>query len=253
MNTGSGPNAPPRPYPGTQAVLRAVGLLKAFGAERPERGLTELARAQHLNKTTTYRLLSALASEGLVERTGDVYRLGPALLALGARAVGAGELRTAARLKLAALAAETRETATLEVLMGREVLILEEATGSHVLGALPSIGTRWPSYATSTGKALLAHLPEAALEAFLATPLAACTPRTLTDPDRLRRELARVRERGYAASIEELEPGFVAVGAPVRSAAGNVVAAISVGGPKVRMGPARVSGSGGCSILCRRW
>jgi len=232
-----------KPYAGTQAVLRAVSLLKAFSPERPERGLAELTQAVGLNKTTAYRLLSALESEGLVERApgGEGYRLGPELLALGSRALRAGELRAASRPELLALAQDTRETATLEVRIGRDVLILDEALGPHVLGSAPSIGTRWPAHATSTGKILLAHLAESQLEEWLSGPLAAPTVKAVVDPAALRRELARVRERGFAVSLEELEPGFVAVGAPVRSAHGDVVAAISVGGPKGRLGPPRLA------------
>jgi DNA-binding IclR family transcriptional regulator len=230
-------------YPGTQAVLRAVSLLKAFTVERPERGLAELSRALRLNKTTAYRLLSALESEGLVERAsgGEGYRLGPELLAMGSRAQGAGALRAAARPELLRLAQETRETATIEVRVGRDTLILDEAQGSYVIGSTPSIGTRWPAHATSTGKVLLAHLPEPELADWLAGPLPVLTPRTLTDPAALRRELTRVRERGSAVSAEELEAGFVAVGAPVRSAAGEVIAALSAGGPRSRLTPERVS------------
>jgi DNA-binding IclR family transcriptional regulator len=230
-------------YPGTQAVVRALRLLKAFTPERSDRSLTELSREMGLNKTTTYRLLTALLSEGMVARSpeGDTFRLGPEVLALGSRSQGAGDLRVAARPELLALAAETRETATLEVLIGRDVLILDEVMGSHVIGTVPSVGTRWPAHATSTGKALLAHLPEPVLEALLGEPFAAPTPKAITDPAVLRRELARVRERGYAVSTEELEPGFVAVGVPVRSADGLVVAAISLGGPKGRLTPDEVA------------
>jgi len=232
-----------RAYPGTQAVLRAVALLKAFTQERPEPSLGELSRAVGLHKTTTYRLLSALESEGLVERTParDGYRLGPAVLALGGLALGAGGLRAASRDELQVLAAETRETATLEVLVGGDVLILDETVGSHVIGAVPSVGTRWPAHATSTGKVLLAHLPEARLAALLAAPLPALTGKTLTQPPALRRELERARERGYAVAVEELEQGFVALAAPVRDAGGSVVAALSVGGPKARLNAVRVA------------
>lgn len=228
-------------YPGTQAVLRAVRLLKAFTSEHPQRGLAELARVVALNKTTVFRLLSALASEGLIEHNGETYRLGPELMALGARAVGAWGLRGAARAELEMLAAETRETATLEVLVGRDTLIVDEAMGAHLLGAIPSIGTRWPAHATSTGKVLLASLPPIGLDAFLSEPLKKLTPRTIDESEVLRRELTRVRSRGFAVSTEELEPGFVAVGAPVLSGMGQVVAALSVGGPRVRLDAARVA------------
>lgn len=224
-------------YPGTQAVRRSVGLLKAFTADRPQRGLAELARAVGLNKTTAFRMLAALEGEGMVERTpaGDAYRLGPELLLLAGRAGGAHDLRAAARAELEALARATRETATLEVLVGRETLILDEATGGHMVGARPSLGTRWPAHATSTGKVLLAHLEGERRDQALGGAWPALTPRTVTGRAALARALARVREDGHAVAQEELEPGFVAVAAPVRDASGAVVAALSVGGPKARL------------------
>ena len=228
-------------YPGTQAVLRAVRLLKAFTAERPERGLLELSRHAALNKTTTYRLLTALESEGLIERLPDRegFRLGAEVLALGSRALGADRLRAAARAELLALAQVTRETATLEVLAGRDVLILDEVMGGHMVGSTPSVGTRWPAHTTSTGKAMLAHLPAQAVEAFLAEPLQGLTARTIRTALAFRRELERVRLQGYSMSLEELEPQFVAVGAPVWGGTA-VVAALSVGGPRPRFSPNRV-------------
>jgi IclR family acetate operon transcriptional repressor len=232
----------PEAYPGTQAVLRAVALLKTFTADRPERGLADLARAVGLNKTTAYRLLAALESERMLERgrDGASYRLGPELVALAGRAQGALDLREASRAALAGLAQETRETATLEVLVGRDTLILEEAMGSYVLGSMPSIGTRWPAHATSTGKTILAFLTKEERDLALPKVLTPVTPRTVADRAALERDLARVRERGYALSQEELELGFVAVGAPVYGADGRVAAAISVGGPRARLTPAAI-------------
>jgi DNA-binding IclR family transcriptional regulator len=233
----------PRAYPGTQAVLRAVRLLKAFGPAQDELTLAELVRTVGLNKTTTYRLLTALEAEGLVQRApaGDGYRLGPELLALGSRALGASALRHAGRGELFALAQNTRETASLEVLVGGHALILDEAMGGHLVGTTPSVGTRWPAHATATGKILLAELGEEELLSLLAGPLAAVTPRTITDPALLRRELLRVRERGYATNVEELEPGYTAVAVPVRAQGGHVVAALSIGGPRLRLGPDRLA------------
>jgi len=228
------------PYPGTQAVLRAVDLLKAFSPSRPERSLTDLSATVGLNRTTTYRLLSALQSEGLVERQGAEYRLGPELMALGARAAGSSLLLAAVRPELADLAAATGETATVEVLVGRDTLIIDEAVGRHRLTIIPSLGTRWPAHTTSTGKVLLAASPEDAVAAFLAEPLERLTPKTTVDRATLRRELSRVRDRGVATSLEEVELGFVAVGVPIRGPGGAVVAALSVGGPRGRFAPPRI-------------
>jgi DNA-binding IclR family transcriptional regulator len=231
-----------QPYPGTQTVRRAVALLKAFSDDRPEWGLSDLARAVGLNKTTTYRLLMALESEGMVTRgaQSEVYQLGPAAITLGGRALRANGLRAAAHAELVALAQATDETATLEVLAEGQVLILDEVFGSHVLGNTQSLGTRWPAHATSTGKVLLAHLPDAQREAILAGGLPGFTPQTRTTLQVLRTELDQARAAGYATAIEELEAGFVAVAGPVRNVTRAVVAAISVGGPSLRLPAARL-------------
>jgi DNA-binding IclR family transcriptional regulator len=235
----------PRARPGTQAVARAVSLLKAFSDARPEWRLSDLARAAHLHKATTHRLLAALAREGMVVRdaTGDSYRLGPEAIALGARAARANDLRTVSRADLEALAAQTGETVTLEVPVGTDMLILDEVLGRSLIGATASLGTRWPAYATSTGKAVLAALPDAERPRH-AGRLARYTPRTIVSPLALHAELARVRRRGYAIAIEELERGYVAVGAALRGPDNRPVAAISVGGPRPRFPAARLASLG---------
>jgi DNA-binding IclR family transcriptional regulator len=232
----------PRTYPGTQAVARAVGLLKAFSDSRPEWRLTDLARAAHLHKATTHRLLAALEREGMVTRdvSGDLYRLGPEAIALGARAVRASDLRVVAAPELRALAVETGETATLEVPVGSAMLILDEVSGGALLGAVPEVGTRWPTHATSTGKALLALLPEAERRDRLTGRLTRHTDRTIVTAAVLQRELVRIRRRGYAVATEELERGYVAVGAAVRDHEGRPLAALSVGGPRLRFPATRV-------------
>jgi DNA-binding IclR family transcriptional regulator len=230
------------PYPGTQAVLRAVALLKAFSDSQPELGLTELSRSAKLNKTTAFRMLTALESAGLVIKNHETesYRLGPEVIALGGRALRANHLYLASRPELETLARKTGETTTLEVLVGSETLILDEVLSHYFVGTTPSIGTRWPAHTTSTGKVLLANLPEEELAALLGDKLAKPTVNSLTSLTALRRDLQEVRLRGYAVAEEELEIGFVAVGAAVRNHDGKVIAAISVGGPSVRMNQAKI-------------
>lgn len=230
------------PYPGTQAVMRAVALLKAFTDSQPELGLTELAKAVGLNKTTAFRMLTALESAGLVDKNHetDSYRLGPEIIALGGRALRANHLYAASRSELEALARRTGETATLEVLAGTETLILDEVLSQYFIGTTPSIGTRWPAHTTSTGKVLLAQLPEEELNALLTAPLARPTKHSIVNIHSLRRELDLARTRGYALADEELEIGFVAIGAPVHFFDGRVTAAISLGGPSIRMTKSRI-------------
>ena len=227
----------PAPYSGTQAVRRAVALLKAFSDARPEQSLAELAGAARLHKTTAFRLLSALSSEGLVARVpgAEAYRLGPEAIALGARALRASDLRSVARPFLEDLAGRTGETCTIETLVDGEVLILDEHHRRESPLPAPSVGTRWPAHATSTGKVLLAALPDGALGARLKAPLLRPARKTIRTLAALRRELGRVRSRGYALAVDELEDGYSAIGAPVRDHEGRVVAAVSLGGPSVRL------------------
>jgi DNA-binding IclR family transcriptional regulator len=108
------------------------------------------------------------------------------------------------------------------------------------MGTTPSVGTRWPAHATATGKVLLADLSEDELQAVL-TDLPAQTPKTITDGALLRRELQRVRERGYATNVEELEIGYMAVAVPVRTQGARVVAALGIGGPRLRLSVERLA------------
>lgn len=148
----------PKSPQGAQAALRAVRLLKLFTKEQPELQLAQVSDLSGLNKTTTHRLLQALHSESLLDRSAatGAYRLGPALMALGVQALSSDNLRLKARPLLKKLAEETGETATLEVPIDDTMLILDEVTGGHFLAAGGNVGTRWPMHATSTGKALIA-------------------------------------------------------------------------------------------------
>jgi DNA-binding IclR family transcriptional regulator len=233
----------PRAQRGTQSVARAVTLLKAFSDARPGWRLTDLARAAHLHKATAHRLLAALEREGMVTRdpASEHYRLGPEAIALGARAARASDLRAIVVPELEALAAASGETATLEVPVAGAMLILYEVPGRALLGAVPEVGTRWPVHATSTGKALLALLDDARRRGLLGPRLSRHTPRTIVSSTALGSDLARVRRRGWAVAAEELERGYVAVGAAVQDSDGRPVAAISLGGPRVRFTASRIA------------
>lgn len=231
-------------FPGTRAVARAIAVLKAFSGERSARGITELANELSLNKSSVFRLVRTLEKEGMLTRdpVRDVYRLGPELIVLGAHALRSADFRTIARSQLEALAESTGESATLEVLVGGDTLILDEVLGRFFLGAGGEIGTRWPAHTTSTGKVLLAALKR--MGGVLPTRLEARTKKSITSVARLEHELAMVHEAGYAVASEELEPGFVAIGAPVHDHEGQVIAAISIGGPTGRISAERIPALG---------
>jgi IclR family acetate operon transcriptional repressor len=228
-----------RPPQGAQAALRAVRLLKMFTNERPEMSLAELSAASGLNKTTTHRLLRALQSEALIDRNVATsgYSLGPGLMALGVQALSSSDLRRRVRPLLRKLAQDSGETATLEVPVENSMLILDEVAGSHVVGAAGNIGTRWPIHATSTGKVWLAY-DDTGIDR-LSSELQPLTAKTQVKIEDFPSQLADIRRRGYAVSVDELEDGFTAVATIIRGALGDIQGALSIGGPTQRLSAAR--------------
>ncbi len=238
-------HAPPQ---GAQAALRAIRLLKLFTAEAPELQLAEISKLSSLNKTTAHRLLQALLSEELLDRNpgSGAYRLGPGMMALGVQALSSNDLRLRARPFLRRLADETGETATLEVPIDDTMLILDEVTSKHFLGASGNVGTRWPIHATSTGKALIAF--DQTGPDRLGPELTYLTPKTITQFDKLEKELGDIRRRGFAEVVDELEDGLSGVAAVVRGGMGEVLGALSICGPSQRMSESRRSQLG--VIIC---
>jgi DNA-binding IclR family transcriptional regulator len=222
---------------GTQAAVRAIGLLKVFSDDEPELSLAELCRRMELTKTTAHRLLGALESEGLISRNrrNGRYRLGIGLLALGARALRSNDLRDRARPALEWLRSETGETATLEIPVEGAMLILDELHTGHLVSAAGNIGSRWAIHATSSGKALLAFRDD--LWSQLGDPLVAYTPHTITSLAGLNKQAEEIRRQGFAVASEELEHGYSAVAAPLFGPLGDIEAALSLGGPTARMRP----------------
>jgi DNA-binding IclR family transcriptional regulator len=232
---------------GTQAVERAFAILQAFTDLRRVWTLAELSRSLGLTKPTALRLLGVLEREGMVERTatGTSYRLGAGAMELGAKAQRSHGLTEAVHPLLEELAQTTGETASLEVLVGDQILVLAGVQGKHRVSVSPDVGTRWPAHAASTGKMMLAGLREREGDLWRRqfadrTRLAELTPKTIVSMRRLDEELARISRRGYATAIEELEPNFVAMGAPIRDSRGDVIAGLSLAGPASRLTGERI-------------
>jgi len=236
------------PPQGAQAALRALRLLKLFTPAKPEMKLAEVSELAGLNKTTTHRLLQALHSESMLDRNpaDGAYRLGPALMAMGVQALASNDLRLRVRPLLNRLATDTGETATLEVPVDDSMLILDEVTGSHFVGAGGNVGTRWPMHATSTGKALIAFDEQGVGR--LGEQLESMTSHTITERDRLEKQLREIRGRGFAETVDELEDGFSGVAAVVRGGMGQVLGALSVCGPTQRLSAERRASLG--ATLC---
>jgi DNA-binding IclR family transcriptional regulator len=224
--------------PATRTISRAMAILHAFDETRPELGVTDVSQLTGLDKSTVYRLLSALQQGGLVEQDPETskYRLGGGLVRLGGLALRDTDLNRLARPHLQDLAERTQETVNLSILTETDSLVnIDVITSPRRVRNVGWIGREMPLHAVSGGKAFLAHLPERRLEQILARGLPAYTRDTITDPTALCDELEEIRRTGYAIAQDELEEGLSAVAAAVRNHEGCVVAIVSVSGPTSRL------------------
>ncbi|GAA4825707.1 IclR family transcriptional regulator [Actinomycetospora corticicola] len=218
-----------------QSVTNAARLLKAFLSREESLGVSELSRRLGLGKSAVHRLLATLAAEGLVTRAeSGGYRLGMVMFELGEAVRAHLDLHGAAGPVLVELRAQTGESSQVGVLDGDEVVYVDRLESTHSLRLFHETGRRVPLHCTSSGKVLLAAMPEERREAVVARGFTALTPHTIVEPDAVRAELATVRRRGWAEAIDEREIGVASLAAPVFGPGGDVVAAISVGAPVLR-------------------
>jgi DNA-binding IclR family transcriptional regulator len=223
---------------GTTAVDRGADLLlRVLESERPV-ALTELASASGIPKSTASRLVSALERRGLIEQDGQRGRLrpGPAILRVAERGMLERNVVELARPSLDALAAASGETINLAVPARDGVEHVAQVDSHHFLGTGQWLGRSVDYHCTAVGKVFLAF-GRASIES---RPLVPHAPRTITDPAPLLAELQAVRHSDCATAVDELEPGLAAMAAPVRGAGGDVIAALSITGPTLRMTPARI-------------
>lgn len=221
------------------SVRRALDVLRALG--QGPLGVQEVAGAVGREKTQVSRTLKVLAEEGFIERDPRTlrYRVGPQLLALAASA-GEDRLQREAPSVLRELVHQLGEPAYLTVLSGHGVVTVLTERSSRGLQAHEWIGRTTPLNCTATGRALLSGLADAEAEALLVTGGDARLPGTDAAPRDVPAVLERLRTeraRGYAVAVEEMEPGLIAVAAPVRDHRGDVVAALNVSAPVFRLPP----------------
>jgi DNA-binding IclR family transcriptional regulator len=240
---GSG-SSTPQAHKGRPFMLIAVGKLSSLdkalevlitlGEVQLEDGvhLSEIVEKVGISRPTAYRFLQTLRKYGLVSRdeaTGN-YRLGAKILVLGAQMNGAVDLRKRALPLMQRLVEKTGLTAHLGVRDDNCIVYIDKVEGREPIRLATGVGWRSQIYSTGLGKAILAYLPQQALDSIVARGLQPCTPKTLVTRDALLRELESVRSRGYAVDNEENELGVRCVGAPVFDHTGSVVAAMSVSG-----------------------
>jgi DNA-binding IclR family transcriptional regulator len=223
-----------------QSVDRALTILELL-ARDGEAGVTEIAADLGVHKSTAFRLLATLESHRLVEQVGDRgrYRLGVGNLRLAGATTARLDLVTESRPVCRQLAADTGETVNITVRSETSALYLDQVAGSSALQSHNWVGQHIPLHATSNGKVLLSELSDKDLKAAL-RELPRFTDQTVTSRGQLLKELAQVRDVGYAVAVDELEVGLTAAAAPIRSAHGDIIASMSISGPSFRLDEERL-------------
>ncbi|MCW2986392.1 MAG: IclR family transcriptional regulator [Conexibacter sp.] len=230
------PTAPPRDRQFVQSLERGLSVIRALSASEPQT-LSEVARATGLTRAASRRFLLTLQQLGYVHLSGTRFALTPQVLELGYAYLSSLTLPEVAQPHLERLVEEVHESSSVSVLDGTDVVYVARVPTRRIMRVAISVGTRFPAYATSMGRVLLAGLERAALDDVLArTELRALTPDTIHEAAPLRAELSRVGEQGWALVDQELEEGLRSVAAPIRDRAGVVVAAVNVSAHATRTG-----------------
>ncbi|HEX7994932.1 MAG TPA: IclR family transcriptional regulator C-terminal domain-containing protein, partial [Streptosporangiaceae bacterium] len=212
-----------------QSLDRGLAVIRAFGPDRERLSLSEVARATGLTRAAARRFLLTLVKLGYVRSDGREFSLRPRVLELGYAYLSGLALPEVAEPYLEDLSARLHESSSISVLDGHYIVYVARVATKRIMTVAISVGTRFPAYAASMGRVLLAGLPPEELERYLTeATFEAFTERTVTDPDRLREIIAQVRSDGYSIIDQELEDGLRAIAAPIHDASGAVTAAINV-------------------------
>jgi len=226
-------NTPPKKYK-VHTLERGLDLIELLAERASEKSLSEISQEAGFNTATTHRILDALKSRGYIMQNpiNSKYRLSTKVFEIGSAVQRSISCRDEALPILSDLAAKTGETAYLIIREGDEALCVERVEGHNYIQILfLQVGTRIPLYIGAGPRVLFAHMLEEEVDRIIARQtLSAWTSRTITDPIKLKDDLKKIREHGYALSMEDVTDGAAALGCPVRNHDNSVMAAISISG-----------------------
>lgn len=212
-----------------QSLVRGLAVIRVFDADNSHLTLSEVARRAELTRATARRVLHTLVDLSYVASDGKNFSLRPKILELGYSYLSSMSLPAVAQPHLEQLTERSHESSSVAVLDGSDIAYVARVAKQRIMTVAISVGTRFPAYATSMGRAILAHLTPAELKAYLdSTELLQLTPHTINDRDELIAELKRVREQGWAMVDQELEEGLRSIAAPLHDQTGKVVAALNL-------------------------
>ena len=218
------------------SLARGLSVIRAFSERSPNLTIAEVARIAGIPRAAARRCLLTLMQLGYAGSDGRTFFLRPKILALGYSYLSSAPLASILDPLIEQVSTAVQESCSAAVLDEDEIVYIARAATKRIMSVGLNVGSRLPAYCTSMGRVLLASLPEAELDAYLQrVPLKPLTERTITEPGALKRELERVRERGFALVDQELELGLRSIAVPVRTTVGGVVAALNVSAQAARV------------------
>jgi len=210
------------------SLARGLSVIHAFDRDHPQQTLSEVAARTGLSPATARRCLWTLERLGYVASSGRFFMLRPKVVSLGSAFLESGRIEEVIQPILRDIVAESGDSASLGVLEDSDVLYVANFSARRFVRLTAGVGSRFPAYAVSMGRILLAALPEQQLDRYLATAdLVALTPLTITDRKKLRKLIDKARRDGFIIVRDELEEGLAAVAVPVRLKSGRTVAALN--------------------------
>lgn len=220
-----------RPAEFVEALAKGLAILESFDVGHPDMTLSEVARRANLSPAAARRSLLTLQALGYVQQAGKRFHLRPKVMTLGSAFYFSARIEEVLQPDLRELVEKFGDASSAGTLDGEDVIYIAHVSVQRARRAAAVMGARYPAYATSLGRVLLAGLPDDALEKYLSTakptPL---TSKTITDPSALREEVLRVREAGYATTVDQLDYGITALAVPIRDVQGRTIAALNTSG-----------------------
>ena len=220
-----------RPVEFVEALAKGLAILECFDVAHPEMTLSEVARRAGLSPAAARRSLLTLQALGYVQQTDKRFHLRPKVMTLGSAFYFSARIEEVLQPDLRELVEKFGDASSAGTLDSEDVIYIAHVSVQRARRAVAVMGARYPAYATSLGRVLLAGLPDEALERYLSTVKPkALTSKTITDPKALRDEIMAVRDAGYATTVDQLDYGITALAVPVRDMQGRTILALNTSG-----------------------
>jgi IclR family pca regulon transcriptional regulator len=224
-------NALEKPAEFVEALAKGLAIIESFDVSSPEMTLSEVARKVGLSPAAARRSLITLKTLGYVGQNNKSFHLRPKIMTLGSAFYYSARIDEVLQPFLRDLVAKFGDASSVGTLDGKDVIYIAHSSVQRARRAAAVVGARYPAYATSLGRVLLAGLPEAELDAYfddlMIEPL---TSKTITDPLALRAEIEAVRAAHYSTTVDQLDYGITALAVPIRAVDGRTIAALNTSG-----------------------